>query len=254
MADNRNDFEAQYFSRVHFNDQDGRYRLSFKYWKGQLCFTVDEWIQGGGDNGNGEYKNVQRAFFSPYKALCMVKALDVFIGNDKCNPVGVDLGAGDVKTCVTFTHGKDGNVVIKFCDINPDGSREKEFDYTLSTKMDFSIEYTDYAKMKWEKHAYPTIACEIIRNMLNQFYEAMLGGTAYSVMDYQRFHNNRVDSNMNKIMNQLGIQTYNSNNNYTRGAYKDSIFSGNSGGSSYSNSSSRSTTRDVEDFDSLLEE
>ena len=249
MANDR-DYEAQYFSRIHFNDSEGRFKLSFKYWKGQLCFSLDEWVKN--DSGSGEYNNLQRAFFSPYKALCRAKALENFLGNDKADPVGVDLGAGEIKTCVTFVHGKGGETIIKFCDINLDGSRAKEFDFNLVTKMDYSIEYTDYAKMKWEKTTYPNIALEIIKNMLLQFSEAMLGGTAYAVMDFDRFHNNRVDANLYKIMEKMGIQTYNNSNNYTPGGYKDSIFSG--GGSSNGNyrNSAASTTRDIDDLDSLL--
>lgn len=244
-------YEKNLISNYRFSDPEQGLSMTLKYWSGLFCIQIDSVNR---NSGQSTYEMINQAFFSPQKALITADILDEFLANPKNPDVGVSLGFGDVVTCVTFGYNKDGVIHIDICKVNPDGSKDKEVRFNFSKDYYYSLNYSDYAKMKCDKVFHNNIEIHIIKNALREFANAMTGSYAYATLYYGRFDYSRINTKIDLVMDKLGIPKLSGNSGSSFVGSNNNFFNRNGAASSSPAPNTSSSHREIEDLDSLMDD
>ena len=216
-------------------DQTG---IKFSFWNGLLKVTIAPKQQATGTNGGEEYdtfdwKNGTTVYLSYMKANLLLQEIKAF-REGKLTNAGVPTGRTSTNL-IYISNGKEfGNdtTCIVIVGINENGGAESTAVYEFKKQFNYAIRNYDSKAIKFEKQYYDEIELDSICTLLDEFYRAMSGAIAYSVIDANSRNDYRVKCSLEAIAGKLGVDLGYGKSNYAQNNKPASnFFNNNTGGS-----------------------
>jgi hypothetical protein len=213
--------------------------LSFTYWKGMLKIAIAPMKKGTtGDNISFDHDNAISVYITHTKARILAEEIRLFMKDPHLyNNVGINTGSNGL---ITISNGKELGIdtpCLIIRKVSEVGNVEASYAYQFKTDYHFGIRNFDENKMGYDKQYYNQIEIDQFITLLEQYYTAMCGALAYSVVDSMQPGMARVTNKIESVMSKLGIDL---NNNGYSGKSNTSFF--NKGNSDKPQSSGRSFT------------
>ena len=164
--------------------------IQFNMWKTTLRISIIPAIESNTDETpRYDFKNSVNIWLTPLKAQRFAEILKAFKNDsEKFNNYGVPTPASIITVDRADTFGQKGdNAVISIRKVNEDGNIEMAYSYecntdVLTTIVGFNASNPKNFKQDTENFKYSEI--DYIIAMLEQYYLAMTGATAFSVIHH----------------------------------------------------------------------
>lgn len=259
QQNNKGSYEATYYSRLRFkNDEDGL-TLGFSFWKGILKLSVTE--NNTNTDSNTKPEELAYIHLSPTKAKMMVGYVqDVLDGKNDDGLHGVNTGASDTQGLLVVSREHDSGIpYIIIAKIAKDGSIVQSQRFNFNNNYHYGLEIHDLQHLSFEKQFNDDIELEQFREILEDYARSSNGAIGYSSHDVARYEVNKMNNLIWQIAEKNGIERKSGGGNRSGGNYNDSVFAnnGNKGGShigSGTGSSSGYSAGSIEDFESEFNE
>lgn len=222
--------------------------LTFTYWNSFLRVSISPKKETGNDSVQFDMKNGITINLSHTKARILADVLKKFKEDpEKYNNSGVPSGSA----LITISNGKEYNskfpcIVIR--KIDETGTIQSTYIYQMKGDYFFSvINFKEDGSYDRDMESYNTLELDQMITILESYYEAMTGATAYSVLHESRYENYHRANDLKAIADKLGVElrsATSSRNTYNSKSY----FNNNSGGSSSSSSSTSYPTASIDDI------
>lgn len=240
------------YSFANPNSKVDQTRLSATFCLGLLKLEIAPKIQNS-DKPYPTYdsKTGVAVYLSHTKALILLKEMEAMEADPNvATSVGVDSGSGEKQGIIQISNGAEFGttnrcVVIRKIAMDNNGGAYVSASFATELKEDdyhYSIRNLNADDpTQFDKIYHNNIEWEQLKTLLQQFVIAQTNAVAYSVMEQMKYNNSRVNTKLDLVMENLGIEkkTY-GNNNYNN----TSIFQ--NGGNS--NSSRQTSIDDINDF------
>lgn len=234
------------YSPYKFSTVDGLdpSSLSITFWASTMKIS----IAPKKNTPNGEiaydYDNGISIYLSHTKARILAEEIKAFM-EGKINNVAVDTAKG----LISISNGKEFGVNSNFLVIRSfdqeNNTVSSSYAYEFKKQYHYSIRNFDEKNMdKFEKVYYDDIEIWQFVTLLEEYYKAMTGAVAFTVIDQSKYNNSRVQTKLDSIASKLGIDWSSNNGNKSSGGA--SFFS-----NKESNGSSSFKTGSVDDLDDL---
>lgn len=216
-------YEANFYPRLKFRNDDDKLELRFSLWKGSLKIAISEKPTGGSDKPK-EYAYIH---LSPTKA----KIMSQLIKNVKENPddhqiYGINTGVGETRGLITISNGNDGVPYTVIGKVDSDGSFVQSQRYNFNTNYHYSLVIDDIQNLSFSKAYHDDTELDQLQHALEDFARHSNGMMAASVWDIGRYELNKMNKLTYKIAEKLGVETQKSGSSYNRGG-SNSFFDGN---------------------------
>jgi len=208
--------------------------ITFQYWKNTLRIGIYPKKNTGNDEVAFDMDSGIAIYMSHTKARIFSDILKKFKENPtEYNNSGVDSGEAVITINDGSAHGSDMPILaIKRVDGN--GTVVSEYAYqfknTAYAIKNYNSQDGSFNKMTDD---YRLLELDQLITLLDNYYVAMTGAYAFSVLDASKYENNRLNSHINQIAEKLGVEFKTGSGN---GARNTSYFASNSGtptGASY---------------------
>lgn len=199
--------------------------LSFSYFRELLKVTISPKLQNPSENKLWDHENAASVYLTHTKARMLAKEIDEVLAGNKFNG-GVNTGSDGL---ITFSDGKEVGsnfycLIIR--KIDQSGTVLSTYVYEFKQGYHYSIYNFNSSDSSHEKAYYDMLEIEQLKDLLEQYYEAMTNAIAYTVVNQMRFDMSRINTKLVDIAEANGI-TYNNNNSSSRGGNRGSFFNGN---------------------------
>ena len=201
----RNNYPTVYSNFKMSNPEaDQPTQLSFAFsFNGLLKFIIAP-KKGVTQDGYVSYDHEAEvfAYISYTKAKLLSFEIDRLI-NGEVNSVGVDTKHGILNIA---KEGED-DYILTIADIDPDtGLISGSMSYVLK-KNTRSINNYNYSNGQFDIKEYPDIELIMIKDLLDEYYKSTTNAVAYSVINANRFNEERTKNSLEAIKKQLNIPT-----------------------------------------------
>ena len=179
--------------------------LSITFWGSTMKIT----IAPKKNTPNGEiafdYDNSISVYLSHTKARILAEEIKAFM-NGKINNCGVDTNKG----FISISNGKEFGVnsyflVIRSFD-NENNSVSSSYAYEFKKDYHYAIRNFNEKKIEFEKTYYNEIEIDQFVTLLEEYYKAMTGAVAFTVIDQSKYNNSRLNTKLDLIANKLGVE------------------------------------------------
>lgn len=161
------------------------------------------------DTGNDivyDHQNEAVVWLTHTKARTLYEEIEKVIRGDISNG-GVPTGSDGL---IRFSDGKEFGI-DGFCLVinklnSSTGEVQSSYMYQFKKKHHYGVENFDPKDSSHKKVYYDMTEIDQLKDLLMDYYKAMSGGTAYAIMDYQRFDTNRTNTKIDLIMSKLGVE------------------------------------------------
>lgn len=247
---NKTDYSPTVYSPYRMNNGSSTVDptcITFSMWNSTLKISICPRKNNG--VGNDEMQFDMENGISIYLSHTKARMFHEIIKKFRTDPVtynesGVPSGSG----FITISNGESfgtTNPCIVIRNIDQSGVTQTEYVYEMKCKDFYYGIYNFNSKdgsYNTNYEDFSNIELDQLEAMLEQYYTAMTMATAFTVVNQQRFENNRVSSKLNSICDKLGIETARSGNKFKNQSY----FSGNN---ESSNRNQGFHTASLEDLD-----
>ena len=196
-------------------DQTG---IKFSFWNGLIKVTIASKLETSTDNEDYDkfdWKNGTTVYLSYMKAALLLSEIKAF-REGKLTNAGVTTGRTSTNL-IYISNGKEfGNdsTCIVIVGINENGGAESTAVYEFKKQFNYAVRNYDSKNISFEKQYYDDIELDSICTLLEQFYTAMSGAVAYSVINANGRNDYRVKCSLESIAAKLGVDLgYGKNNN-----------------------------------------
>lgn len=176
------------------------------FWNRMLILSIIP-IKVNGDNIEFDKDNAGKIYLTHIKAKMLRDEIVEYLKDPMAyNNLGVPSGAG----LISISNGKDvaGKVVpmITIRMIDESGKPTASYAYEFKTDYHYSIRNYD-DKGEFDKVYYKDYEIDALIVLLEEYYKAMTGAVAHSVMEFGKFQNDRTKNSLNAIAEKLGVDT-----------------------------------------------
>ena len=242
--------DTTYYSRFKIRSKDSKRSLGISFWAGLLIIDINDV-----DTANGfKVTALETIRLSPTKAKILLHEIDAFKAYldagviDPNKAFGVSSGLGNEVPYIGFSATPDKVVVITIGKINNSGNILNSQSFTLdNNEYQYGLEWKNINTMDVESVPCSNIDLDMIVDVLKDFSAHMNGALAYSIADFTRYDNIRMNRRFDAIYDKLGIEKYNGNGG-NRGNYQSNNFLSNL------SSSNRSTSTTIDNLEGLLDD
>lgn len=258
--DNKNDLSLSMYSNYRMNHAESAIDptcISFRYWKSNLCIGIYPRKNTGNDEVSFDMDNGIVIYLSHTKARILKNEVEKFLMDPiTYNGVGVPSGQAIISISNGVEYGKDAPCVT-IRKVNDSGEVVASFAYEFRRNYHYSVRnYTGGNDFTKEFNEYNNIEIEQLVTVLDEYVKASTNAIAFTVMHQRQFSFNRLDSKIEAIASNLGVELPKSGQQ--RRSYNNSSFfnssngnsgnsyGGNSGGYSSGVSYSSATMDDLE--------
>jgi hypothetical protein len=220
--------------------------LTFGYWKQMLKITISPMKENNGDEISFDFDNGISVYLNSVKARMLANEIDLFILNpDKYTGSGLVTGQG----VITISNGSEFGVthpVLVIRKLDDAGNVISSFAYEFKHDYYYSIRnYSGGKEFSKETELYNMVEVDQMRSVLEEYTKAMSYAVAYSVVDANKFSNDRTYKTLNSIAEKLGVQVASS----SKGSRFSSSTSFFNSASSESTSTENFTPATLDDID-----
>lgn len=196
-----------YYSEYGTGNQDGidPSALSYSFYNRMLKLSISPLKMNNGDKVAYDHDNAAIAWLTHTKARMLYNEIKRVLAGEISNG-GVTTGKEGL---VIFTNGKELGVnayCLSINKIDENGNVLSSYAYEFKSKYHYSVENFNPKDASHKKHLYDNIEVQQLLDVLEQYYLAMTGATAYSVMDANRFSTQANTTKIDLIMSKLGVE------------------------------------------------
>jgi hypothetical protein len=187
--------------------------LSTSMWKGTMKIAITPKVESSKeDNPEWDRKAAALIYLNHSKSRIMAEVLHNFLQDPKkWNGCGVWAGQGllTVSTGEEFDK-KSPCLVIR--EINEKGQVESSYAYEFKRKYHHSVKNFNEKSAEFDRdyESFETLEIKQFITQLEEYYKAMTGCVAFSVMDNMAYQQHRLNENLNKIASGVGVELYSS--------------------------------------------
>lgn len=216
-------FQPSVYSRYVFSNTQSEVdatKLGATFWNGLLKLSVAPF---NAQTERFDYDNEGSVYLSPYKAKMFAEELKLFL-SDK-NAYG-NMGVTSGKGMISVSNGKEltGKIIplLIIRIINEDGSVESEYVYEFKLDYHYAIRDFNEKDVGFDKVVYEDLEISMLVDLLEEYYKSSSGAYAYANIDQGRFNNSRINTKLDSICSELGIEYGNKGGN--KGGGSRSVF------------------------------
>lgn len=185
--------------------------MTFTYWNGALKISIVPLKPGSNaENVAFDYDNAIDIYLNHSKAYILASEIERFMADpERFNSSGVPSGQG----LITISNGKEFGIdcpcmVVR--KIDEQGLPTSYYVYQFKNDYHFSVRNYDAKQGSFDKVTDDYADMEIyqLKLLLEEYYKAMTGAVAYSVVDANRYEQRKIMNSLNSICDKLGIQSY----------------------------------------------
>lgn len=198
--------------------------LSFSFWNSTLKITIAPKKQLNNDEVAFDYDNAVAIYLNHTKARILYDEICKFqMDPEKYNSSGVPSGQG----LITISNGSEfgyNSPCLVIRKIDESGATTSSYAYQFKTDYYYSIRNYNQSNGAFDKVTadYNNIEIEQLKTLLIEYYTAMCGAMAYSVIDQRKYEDSRVSGKLEQIASKLGV-SFGKNNTANKGSYS-SVF------------------------------
>lgn len=215
---NRNEPNVTVYSNYRMNNAESQIDatcLTTKFWKQSLCLGIYPRKNTGNDEVAFDMDNGLVIYLSHTKARILKHELELFL-QDPVNYNGVGVPSG--QCAVTISNGVEygkNTPVLTIRKLNSEtGEVLSSFAYEFKRNYYYSIRNYDGKDFTMSYDDYNNLEIEQLITLLDEYSKASTNAVAFSVMDQQKFNNNKMNNTMNAIAEKLGVEM--NTNNYSQ--------------------------------------
>ena len=240
---NQNESKKQQYSPTVYSpyrmsnveDSIDRSCINFTYWNNTLKISIAPKKPSNNDEVSFDYENAIAIYLNHTKARILHDEICKFQEDpEKYNSSGIPSGQG----LITISNGKEFGIAcpcIVIRKVDESGMPTSSYAYQIKNNYYYSIRNYDEKKGTFDKVTsdYANIELEQIKTLLMEYYKAMTGAIAYSVLDQNKYDTSRMSTKIDQIASKLGVQ-----------------FGGAGGGGNYKSSTSAFNSRPATNYTS----
>lgn len=236
----RNDYNFSSDSYYKFYNAESsvdKTAVKFSFWNNMLKVVIAPKSKNNATNNGDAFSTFDWtdgttcAFITPIKAKMLHDEIEKFQNNPEgYTNVGIPLGASG-NGIIYICNGKEfgiNNPCMVIITVNNEGDAESTAVYEFKTQYNFAIRNYDVSNKNFERVFYDTIELDTFKVLLQQYYEAMSGAIAYSVINTNMRNNVRVKKSLEAIASKVGADLGYGNSNYGSSRRTGSSFFNNS--------------------------
>lgn len=179
-------------------------KLGASFWNGLLKLSISPSKPGTQEY---DHDNAGAVHLSHFKAKLFADEIALFLQNPETYAnQGVPSGAG----LVSITNGKELTGKLNPClvirKISEDGKIESTYVYEFKNNYHYAIRNYDDKDNSFDKIYNNNLELQLLHTLLTEYYTSVNGAMAYSVIDYGRFDNSRVNTKLDSIAEKLGVE------------------------------------------------
>lgn len=227
-------YDANYFSRLSFTDQETKLRLGFRFTSGMLVAGISKLK----DPTTFDYETLEEIFITPTKAKILLELIEDY-DSELSQGVGITAGLKETVSAIVVNH--EGITIGK---VNGNGQWVSRKSVKFNHEFHYGISWNNIDNNEFEKVYKDKTEFEMFKQLLKSFSENMPGAIAYSVADLARFDTSKQTGRLKPIYDKLGIE-WGGNNNNSRGS-----------GNNFFNNNTRNSGGSAEhkDMDDVIDE
>ena len=179
--------------------------LSYTFYNRMLKLSISPLKMNNGDKIAYDHENAAIVWLTHTKARMLYDEIRKVLDGEITNG-GVNTGNEGL---IRFSDGKElgvNNYCLIINKVNENGEVLSSYAYEFKTKHHYGVENYDPKDSSHKKNYYNTIEVEQLMDLLKQYYEAMSGAMAYSVIEGMRFNTSSNNTKMDLIMSKLGVE------------------------------------------------
>lgn len=229
---NKKTYSPKVFSQYKMSNPESNVdATSFNpsFWNNMLVLSISPLKEVTDGKATYDHDNAASVYLSHTKARLLYDEICLFQQNPELyNNVGVDSGAGLIR----LTNGKEFGVnspllVISKMDRNT-GELVSSYAYHFKQDYHYTIRNFDQDTFEFDKIFNNNIEIEQLKTLLVQYYEAMSGAMAYSIVENMKYDMSRINTKLDKCAEGLGVE-YKANNRSNSNKSSGSLFSNKEG-------------------------
>lgn len=242
-------FEPSVYSPYRFNNAESsvdKTCLTFDIWKRMLKITISprkegtEEIQFDTDKGLSVYINHAKAYILANELRNFLRDPETYNGS------GIPSGQG----VISISNGSEFGVnfpLLVIRKLDETGNVVSSFAYEFKRDYYFSIRnYNGGSSFNKESDSYQTLEIEEMILLLEEYYKAMTYMIAYSVVDVNKYNQDRLTSRLNAIAEKLGVEVKSGGRSGGSSGYSSTSFFNNAPSSNQNESYVPSTIDDID--------
>ena len=218
--------------------------MSFTYWNSLLKITMNPIQVQEGSANKVDTNNHIDIYLSPSKAQMLLHCIKVYRENpDAYKNIGVNTNKGIIFIANgEKMYGKKGTFIVINLINNENGAKEGEAAYEINTDVYSITDYTGGTDFTKNFDYSESIELDMIETILRSFIEAYTNAVASSVLEADKYNNNRMFSFIKDAREKLGIKTESSGSKYNKSSWFNS-----NGNTTVSDSSPKITQADYDE-------
>lgn len=197
--------------------------LSPSFWNNLLVLSISPKKDTKDGSIAFDHDNAATIYLSHTKARLLYDEICVFQQNpDMYSNVGVSSGSG----LITLSNGKEYGVncpLLIISKINAEtGEIESSYAYQFKEDYHYTIRNFDKNTSEFDKIYNNSVEIEQLKTLLVEYYKAMTGAYAYSVIDNMKYDISRINTKLDSCAEKLGVEYKSkSSNNRSSGSMFD---------------------------------
>lgn len=223
-----NDRSITVYSKISMGNPESKIdptRLSFKYWKTNLCISINPRKNTGNDEVSYDMDNGISIYLNHTKCEILKNEIELFLKDPVTySNVGVTSGQAAITISNGVEYGKN-TPVMTIRKINNEGQVVSSFAYEFKTNYHFAIRDYTGSDFRKEFEAYNNIEIKEFITILDEYCKAATTAVAFTVMDQQYYSRTRLENKIDAIANNLGVELPNSSNQkrFSSNSYFNSV-------------------------------
>lgn len=207
--------------------------LTFRFWRTNLCIGIFPRKNTGNDEVQFDMDNGITIYLSHTKARILKNELEHFLKDPVTyNGCGVPSGSAAITISNGAEYGKN-TPVLTIRKVNENGDVVASFAYEFKSNYYYGIRNYDGKNFASAYDDYKNIEIQQMITLLDQYVLASTNAIAFSVRDNSKFYDNRVESKIDAIAANLGVELPKSGQQ-KKSFNNNSYFNNNSNTSNYS--------------------
>ncbi len=181
--------------------------LSPSFWNNMLVLAISPKKDTNDGSIAFDHDNAATVYLSHTKARLLFEEICLFQQNPELySNVGVTSGSGLVR----LSNGKEYGVncpllIVSKLDANT-GEVQSSYAYQFKQDYHYTIRNFDQDTLDFDKVYNNNIEIEQLKTLLVQYYEAMSGAMAYSVIENMKYDISRINTKLDSCAEKLGVE------------------------------------------------
>ena len=207
-------YDNTYYSRLKFKNNDEQ--ISINYRSGLMQLTIDKVDQSNGF----KVDPIISVYLSPNKAQLLANQISDFLAYREGNNIdpfkgfGVNTGMGEKVSFIAFSTDNDKKIYVTIGKFDGNGVITEKHKYEFANHYHYALEWNNIEKNDIVKVFDDLLEIKILQSALYDFTKAIVGASAYGVIDLARYDANKMNKRVDQIFDKLGIERITSHKSY----------------------------------------